>query len=251
MNNEELVNAAIERTIDSLNKAGIKYRKREFSEDKVKIYERSGFGITGVCCIIEFDDSLRSKRILKVRHILNNNFNVYISKYSLRFEYTKNELEFNLHFAKYDYSYFQKRPEYENAIFSSWCDNCICKTCLYYCSDRCPYGRCYDDKRAIDNPYDKAHPEEPPRKAWSNWMTDQMYWCRGGTHYKTYKCDNYLEYIRNKHIIKECLEAIVDIYQDGYIRCSLVDSLGCDECYKRFEQKIEKKFEKETPLEYN
>ena len=29
------------------------------------------------------------------------------------------------------------------------------------------------------------------------------------------------------------------VYQDGYIACSLVDTLGCTECYKEFVESME------------
>ena len=47
------------------------------------------------------------------------------------------------------------------------CGQCICENCLYWWSGRCSYGRCFDDYRAKENPYDKAHPDKPPRKAWN------------------------------------------------------------------------------------
>lgn len=59
------------------------------------------------------------------------------------------------------------------------CADCVCKTCLMWWSSRCPHGECYDEYRAKVIPYDKAHPNEPPRTTWSNWKTDQAYWCRG------------------------------------------------------------------------
>lgn len=32
----------------------------------------------------------------------------------------------------------------------------------------------------------------------------------------------------------ECLKAVVAVFQDGYIDCSLVDTLGCEACYKEW-----------------
>lgn len=29
------------------------------------------------------------------------------------------------------------------------------------------------------------------------------------------------------------------VYQDGYIDCSLVDTLGCEACYREFEERME------------
>lgn len=39
--------------------------------------------------------------------------------------------------------------------------------------------------------------------------------------------------------VKECLKCNVAVYQDGYIACSLVDTLGCTECYKEFMESME------------
>lgn len=109
-------------------------------------------------------------------------------------------------------------------------------------SGRCPYGGCYDHHRAEVNPYDKAHPNEPPRTAWSNWKTDQAYWCRGGIVYPSLYCEHYIEYRGSE--VQDCLYANVEIFQDGYKRCSLVESVGCEACYKRF---LEKLNEEEEP----
>lgn len=49
------------------------------------------------------------------------------------------------------------------------CTGCACRNCLYWWSMRCPYGKCWDDHRADTDPYDKAHPGEPPRTWWSDW----------------------------------------------------------------------------------
>ena len=38
------------------------------------------------------------------------------------------------------------------------CGKCVCRSCLYWWSGRCPYGGCYDKHRAEIDPYDKAHP---------------------------------------------------------------------------------------------
>ena len=118
------------------------------------------------------------------------------------------------------------------------CTKCACKHCLMWWSSRCPYGECFDNYRALTNPYDKAHPGEPPRTSWSNWKKDQAYWCRGGTCYAVSVCAHFVAYEETKTSVKTCLLANVCIYQDGYIQCSIIDSIGCEECYKIFEQNI-------------
>lgn len=123
-----------------------------------------------------------------------------------------------------------------DGIFPS-CSSCVCRNCLYWWSGRCPYGECFDDHRAKAEPYDKAHPGKPPRTGWSNWNKpgEQAHWCRGGTCYPIYYCDKFVKYT-GCHV-KECLEALVRVFQDGYIDCSIIDSVGCEECYKRLEER--------------
>lgn len=117
---------------------------------------------------------------------------------------------------------------------SMGCGECLCASCLMYHSCRCPYGECYDGHRAKTNAYDAAHPGQPPRTQWSTWKTDQAYWCRGGIFYPAVWCEHYIPY-RTNASVKTCLECNVMVYQDGYILCPIVDSVGCEACYKRFE----------------
>lgn len=119
------------------------------------------------------------------------------------------------------------------------CEECVCRRCLYWWSSRCPYGRCYDDHRAKKDPYDAAHPDEPPRTMWSNWETQQAYWCRGGIFYPASYCGHFIEYKGQQ--VRECLKAPVSVFQDGYIQCSIVDNMGCQECYKEFKDRQERR----------
>lgn len=118
---------------------------------------------------------------------------------------------------------------------SCGCRGCLCRECLFWWSGRCPHGGCFDDWRAANKPYDKSHPNDPPRKGWSKWKTDQAYWCRGGITYPTNLCCYYVEYKRHK--VKQCLGANISVFQDGFISCSIIDSVGCRECYNRLKQK--------------
>ena len=113
------------------------------------------------------------------------------------------------------------------------CGSCICKNCLMWWSARCPYGGCYDNHRAAVNPYDKANPGKPPRTGWSDWRTDQAFWCRGGIFRPAVWCGHYVEY-SGSSAVKSCLGQNVQIFQDGYILCGIIDSVGCAECYRRF-----------------
>jgi len=117
------------------------------------------------------------------------------------------------------------------------CSPCICRRCLYWWSQRCPYGECWDDCRAKDDPYDKAHPDKPPRTGWSSWRKDQAYWCRGGAFYPAHYCPHYIHYDGQQ--VRECLRAVVSVFQDGYIGCPLVENIGCGQCYEEFMERQE------------
>lgn len=114
---------------------------------------------------------------------------------------------------------------------------CICRSCLYWWSNRCPYGECYDDRRAKEEPYDKVHPSKPPRRAWSNWNKpgEQAHWCRGGILYPISYCESFVKYTGCN--IEDCVEAPIQIFQDGYVICTLKESIGCESCMKRAEEK--------------
>lgn len=116
-----------------------------------------------------------------------------------------------------------------NRMFPS-CSQCICKKCLFWWSSRCQYGECYDDKRTVEEPYDKAHPNEPPRTGWSNWkhQGEQAHWCRGGIFYPVSYCERFIKYAGS--VVEDCVTAPVQIFQDGYTSCTLKESIGCDAC---------------------
>ena len=98
----------------------------------------------------------------------------------------------------------------------------------------------WDDHRAETDPYDKAHPGEPPRTYWSNWNKpgEQEHWCRGGENYPVTYCPHFVKYKGQQ--VKTCLKANVSIFQDGYIDCSLVENFGCEACYREFEERTER-----------
>lgn len=123
------------------------------------------------------------------------------------------------------------------------CGDCVCYSCLYWWSERCPYGECWDDYRAEADPYDAAHPDQPPRKWWLNWNKpgEQEHWCRGGNLYPVSYCPHFVKY--QGQIVKHCLFANVSVFQDGYIGCSIVNSIGCQEYYRRFEKRTEREWE--------
>lgn len=129
--------------------------------------------------------------------------------------------------------YLTQRPK----LVLGGCTVCICKNCLYWWSSRCPHGKCWDDYRAIINPYDRAHPDEPPRKWWSDWDKpgEQARWCRGGVNYPIYYCADFIKYKGQQ--VKTCLKSNVSVFQDGYIGCDIIKSVGCEKCYEEFCEK--------------
>jgi len=116
------------------------------------------------------------------------------------------------------------------------CSKCACRSCLLWWSQRCPHGGCWDDHRAKVDPW----PGEV-RKSWTNWNLpgEQEHWCRGGAFYPTDSCLDYIEYEHDKVQVRTCLVENVQVFQDGYILCGLVNVLGCEECYRRFEERLE------------
>lgn len=127
------------------------------------------------------------------------------------------------------FTYVQERDR------STWggCGSCICRSCLYWWSDRCPHGKCWDDHRAKVEPYDKAHPDKPQRIGWGNWRTDQAYWCRGGAFYPVHYCGDFVKYTGST--VEDCVSAPVQTFQDGYIACTLMSQIGCEECIRQSE----------------
>lgn len=123
--------------------------------------------------------------------------------------------------------------QYEIPSFGS--EKCICRNCLYWNSSRCPYGECYDDHRAKKDPYNKAHPERSPRTLWSNWNKpgEQEHWCRGGTFYPVRYCEHFVKY--EGSTVDDCVNAPIQIFQDGYVICTLKESIGCEACIERNE----------------
>lgn len=125
----------------------------------------------------------------------------------------------------------------------SWsCRDCICRKCLMWWSGRCPYGTCYDDHRAVNYPWDKAHPNEPLRTEWSEWRTQQQWWCRGGTTYPAKHCEHYVEYEDSK--VHSCFGAAVEVFQDGFMRCGYGENPDCTRC---FEQHQKREAERDVP----
>lgn len=121
-------------------------------------------------------------------------------------------------------------------IETGFCSDCICRSCLLWWSKRCPYGGCWDEHRAKVDPW-----PGPVRSQWTNWGQpgEQAHWCRGGALYPVDSCPDFIRYEPDKAIVQDCLKGVVVKYQDGYIQCSMIDVYGCEECYRRFEERLE------------
>ena len=117
------------------------------------------------------------------------------------------------------------------------CSKCICNNCFHRQRKNCPYGLCYDDKRAVEQPYQINFVND--YRNWSdiNKPMERNHWCRNGIFYPVNKCSEFVMF--KGVIVKECLKANVCIYQDGYISCSLIEGYGCENCYKEFMKKEE------------
>ena len=113
------------------------------------------------------------------------------------------------------------------------CSECICYRCMYWWSGRYPNGGCFDDLRAKEDPYIKAHDGEI-RSGWSRWKDpgEQDHWCRGGSFYSVNECSSFVEY-EGQHV-HGCFGCNVSVFQDGHIDCSLVNMIGCTECMKTY-----------------
>lgn len=94
MDINKLKDMAVEKTIEVLKIEGIKFRKREFSEENTIVINR--LGVTIIRCIIYFDDSKRSKDMKKNKNRFIKYFNVNVLKYGIFFEYYVKELSSNL-----------------------------------------------------------------------------------------------------------------------------------------------------------
>ena len=123
---------------------------------------------------------------------------------------------------------------FEIHVSIAGCSACICRDCMLWWSDRCPYGGCWDDERAKIRPYDADHPGKGPRTWWTDWEKpgEQAHWCRGGIFYPATMCANYRQYSRPR--VKACLKQNIQQWDDGYIQCGLVQTIGCERCYEEF-----------------
>ena len=116
------------------------------------------------------------------------------------------------------------------------CGPCVCRECLLWWSGRCPMGECWDDHRAKAEPW-----PGPVRESWSDWDKpgEQAHWCRGGVCYPVDNCPSFIRYDRSRTLVQDCLEDAIVKYQDGYVQCSIIDVIGCEECYRRFVERTE------------
>lgn len=116
------------------------------------------------------------------------------------------------------------------------CSDCLCYYCLYYWSERCPYGGCYDDYRAQADPYTDHYPE---RHLWSDShkLGEQAHWCRGGNLYPTEECLYFEQYEGQK--IEQCYRAMISTFQDGYRSCPMMVNGTCEKCLRDLNEAIQ------------
>lgn len=114
------------------------------------------------------------------------------------------------------------------------CSDCLCRYCLRWWQNRCPYGECYDDYRARTDPYTASHPE---RHTWtdSHKPGEQEHWCRGGALYPAEDCEHYIEYEGQR--IEECVKANIQVFQDGTRNCSMMVGGSCEVCLRELEKR--------------
>lgn len=114
------------------------------------------------------------------------------------------------------------------------CTECVCRRCMRWWQGRCPWGACFDDLRAKVDPW-----AGPVRKTWSDWDKpgEQAHWCRGGVTHPVDRCLKFVSY--RAPVVLDCIDAVVQKWPDGTIDCSLVDSVGCEECMRKFEERSE------------
>ncbi len=108
------------------------------------------------------------------------------------------------------------------------CSECLCRACLLWWSERCPFGGCWDDHRALVSPF-----PGPERRTWTNWDKpgEQAHWCRGGFFYPADACPEFRPY--EPPVVQVCLLESVLKWPDGYIQCGLVETQGCRKCWER------------------
>ena len=129
--------------------------------------------------------------------------------------------------------------------YGEGCKDC-CNRCLNWWTRKCPYGNCFDSWRSMHFPRIKITGEK--REGWSHCDEpgEQDHWCRGGILKSvdvSKVCDSFVKYEPDKTHCETCLFANVTVFQDGYIQCSLVDSIGCEKCMEIFEDQLEREEE--------
>lgn len=108
------------------------------------------------------------------------------------------------------------------------CSGCVCKTCALWWVSGCPYGDCYDDYRAVEDPYTAHH---PPRYLWSisHEPGEQEHWCRGGAFYPVDTCPSFVA-ITVDPVVRSCFGQNVTDFGGGHIQCGLSKDIGCERC---------------------
>lgn len=116
-----------------------------------------------------------------------------------------------------------------------WCGDCLCTYCLHRWKGDCRYGKCYDDHRAVTDPYTDHHPE---RHMWSDSRKpgEQEHWCRGGIFYHTEECEFFVEY--EGQTVEQCVKSNIQVFQDGSRVCSMMVNGSCERCLTELSNKL-------------
>lgn len=123
--------------------------------------------------------------------------------------------------------------EIQPTLSMAGCGDCMCRCCLHWWKGDCPHGECFDDYFCTVYPYRGEH----AFFSLINEGNQKEHWCRAGEswQHREEECQHYVIY--EGQIIRSCIGANVRVFQDGAIVCSIIDSVGCAECYKRLEER--------------
>ena len=126
----------------------------------------------------------------------------------------------------------------------------VCGNCRYYGAGEYSYGICTNEQV-------KTHTKGVIENGEKVFVDSKEYW--GGAHacskfvkkeekncyhclyHESFRCCNekscpegmsYIEYTGS--LVKQCIYATTEVYQDGYIHCPVLDSIGCKVCMERF-----------------
>lgn len=114
------------------------------------------------------------------------------------------------------------------------CGDCICQKCCRKDSGSCPYGECYDDYRSLMNPRTDRLGAAAERHGRPYYDEVKHRWCIFGVFFPAEQCAEFIP--KDGTYITQCLTTLVTHYPDGVQFCPIVNSVGCQFCYERFDK---------------